>query len=100
MSAMRGIGVLSTDQQRGLGATGPAYRAGPGQLIPPVAHPPVDEGRQRLVEWQQSSAAEAYSGRWVLLDPESFDVLDADDSPSDLLERKPSGPAVSRQSVP
>jgi hypothetical protein len=78
------------------GDSGPADCA----LIPPVADPPVDEGRRRLVEWHQSSAAVVYAGRWVLRDPESFDVLDADDSPSDLLERKPSGPGISRQSVP
>lgn len=48
-----------------------------------------------VAEWIRTPEAQAHAGRWVLLSPE-LQVLDSDESPSDLLARHPgeSAPTV------
>ncbi len=91
MNYVLGASTTQPGQQQGLRATGPAYQTGVGPTVTggaaAVSNP--DDSGQRLVQWQQSSAARAYEGQWVLLDPDSLVVLDCDISPSELLSRKP-----------
>jgi hypothetical protein len=54
-------------------------------------HPPPSstEAPSGLVEWLESDAARPYEGQWVLLQAGSFDLIDSDTSPSELLHRHP-----------
>jgi hypothetical protein len=84
------VGATSSDYNVVSGTSGPVFdvSASTGHDVPPVRSTTVIAAPDGLREWIDSEEARQYERRWVLLD-DDLTVIDADTSPSALLQRHP-----------